>query len=358
MMEYSTESIIDTLKIRAQDWELSTAKHFTVQKTNNTAKNILYDQNGIQFCGTRAYNNEGICNTTIVRNSKQPVSHLLVQFSVPKALSESHNLGTDSQDLQEAIEKVNTHLNAIGVNTNLHEGIVSRLDVCRNIITELPYYAYKPVFDQFRPTRHLTEKTTEDSYLWENGSREISIYDKVNQLKEVQKIDVSGLPFIARFEDRRLKPESVETRYGIKYVSDLYSNPEHYKLAYKRAMKKDLFRIDITGNSIGNINDLNETIENFQREYGNSWQREFQSAMLAHFLDEKYGLDTYTECYAKAMQAYGETSGAKAGTIRTRKNRFLDRAKEYHLEAGLITNNGNEHTAIELYNELKSKVLN
>lgn len=352
------EPIIDTLSIHLQGWELSTTEHLTEFANKRTKDIVLYDYAGVKLLGHKAvYNGNGI-HVDIERDKKHPVTRAYVRFSAPKIQSGTHNLGDEKQDIARVLDTVQKQVKAIGIETDLNVGKVVREDVCRNIITNQPHYAYKRLFELFQPTSRLLKKTTGDTYSWENTQWEICIYDKIEELKshkDTKHLDWTHLPDTSRVELRALNGDSVKRRFGVEYVSDLHRQLDNHAQIFRVLMTKHLFSIETPEAKVGNVNDLRETMRSFQNAYNEDWVKVLLPSLLSYYIDDDIGVETFSKTLQREILEYGTATNAKPETVRQRICRERQRTANGILTADLFADN-NEITLLDMFNEWSEKV--
>ena len=123
----------------------------------------------------------------------------------------------------EIMGRVQRHLSGlVGIYTHLEHARPVRLDLSADAAVDHPYVMYKPIADGLDISR-TTRMIYETGCLYKNSQRAVEIYDKREQLR------VSGFPLAAvppnyiRWEVRCLTAESVESRMGVKTLSEVYS---------------------------------------------------------------------------------------------------------------------------------------
>lgn len=183
---------------------------------------------------------------------------LFIEFN-PSKFGRENNISTANQNqLQIAMKQINVELNEIGISTNINNNEVSRLDLTKDINTNFSVSHYIPVFENIPRATTMRDRKYPSGFLIENTQREYCIYDKLQQIQDVMKINPSQLGLdnpIMRLENRLLNKKVVQSKTGLKNLIDFISkdNYNHCKEVYNNSIESDIFSIDKTYHNISGI---------------------------------------------------------------------------------------------------------
>src|SRR5690606_19935351 len=82
-----------------------------------------------------------------------------------------------------------------------------------------------------------------ESFLWKNGNQQLSIYDKISEIKSKR----PGLKFAAgknimRIENRLLKKRSIESKLHLIKLDDIYKNYDLLKAFHSEQINSKVFK--------------------------------------------------------------------------------------------------------------------
>ena len=184
--------MIDTIWLSTQCYKILDKHSLDIDpptiRSSKIPEEKAYEQiaspDGVLIDFKKAYRNENIWNVTI----EPPYMHL--QMSIPRINSATarNPSGNNLEPVCMAeafacLELVEEQVSDAGVVFSLDNCFVSRLDLFRNIQTDLKYLDYAPLFSVLKPKR-AERKKYKTTFYWGNKSWEICIYDKTREMLE------------------------------------------------------------------------------------------------------------------------------------------------------------------------------
>ncbi len=344
--------MLDTLKLSLSEYSVSSDANLQIQpgtwspSTGEVTGNhrLWHDDIGT-VTGSKAFHNGEFVNVTVRPNqhSSTGTGICLVQFSVPKVATGSNYEAADSKGTKRALRAVEKYLAEIGIKTSIKTAAVSRLDAFRCASCEEPFEAYHPVLVTLQGTR-MRKRDYGSTFLWENTLQEICVYDKLEEMRR-NRHSVAGLPpNSVRFELRALKKSKVRDWLGIQMASELPDALDHIEREYNAAMKKQLFKREVSEASRLTFGQVREQLAAAQETCGRYWFDRWLQSVAINALGED--LDA-------VRAAIQEAAGTRQ--VARKMTKKLEDAK---LDATAMRVLGSSKRPLgELYTELRSKVL-
>jgi hypothetical protein len=277
-------------------------------------------------------------------NAKRPTPYLSINFEVPKVAGGHNFHPATEKETRLAFSEAQKFINSVGIKCDLREAIPSRLDAFRNLLTEQPPSQYDCVFQACRATR-MEDRTYENGWLYLNGQKQLSFYDKRMKMRR-DKHSLVGIPkFVMRGEFRGTKKDSVQRIYGFENVNEMLKNQDHIATTYIDSMSNLLFRHTPDDVEIFLSNDIEADLRAFRDAGKRYWQREFLIAYALRGLLDKVSLKLMGE----AIERVAGNRTAKSAFIREYEQakwgiEFLKEAEK------------GKRTTGQLYEELRDKV--
>ncbi len=229
-------------------------------------------------------------------------------------------------------------LSDMGIHVDLGSAGITRLDTFRDVETEFPFAAYRPVLEHLQPNRTKCKSDYGSTFYWGNKQQQITVYDKKAQL-QARGANVGGLPdHLMRFELRFTKKKKIRAQLGgIDTLGDLLDQFDILPEVFNRTMGEQLFRHPVPDRPCASS--LVDELEFYRQTGGRNWQQRYladQGLLRRH---EQGGLRAFEE-------ALVEVTGDRRKAKRTLERGF-----------GAQLNAPTGGPAIgELYAELKTKV--
>ena len=242
--------MIDTIHLTLDDFEIKDNADITIQpapinyKTGEKNERVLFrDSSGREVLGYKAYLNDDVFNFTISPDNLTGGVYRKLQFSPPKVVNGTNYHTLSDSEILESFKVLQDRLDDSGIRLNLGACRVSRLDACRNAYTDYAFPFYAPLLRNITMSRKQ-RKYYGTTFLWENKSNEVCIYDKNKEMSE-RGFSLKGLPENAiRFEYRLLKGRSADRALNGKetlYLRDIKDTAE-IRDAYDKTMRKEIFK--------------------------------------------------------------------------------------------------------------------
>jgi hypothetical protein len=239
-------------------------------------------------------------------------------------------------------------LDGLGVDCNVSEARVSRLDAFRNVTTSEPFPAYVPVLSLLEGKRMRDfVQFGGSAFRWGNSLSQINAYDKLAEMESKKKsIERFSGQNVVRFEHRALKSRKVRDLYGFATVSDFLKDYDSVGEVYGRVMSDVLFRYQGEEVEVLSGRQIADELRQFRDFGGRYWMSEYLQATGMKALLQRSSVETIT----KAVE---EVSGNRmAGT---RNRRKLQRSL---VQQKLLTKSDvSLKTFRMLYDELRAGVL-
>ena len=216
---------VDTLRI----WTDS----YTVADTDTVTGLSHHEQTDLD---TGEAKEKALLNTDLFRATLFD-SALVVEASLPKLTAQHNAEGTTGREnIAIAITALERRLQSRGIQTDLTQANLSRLDIACTVRLPLTVSEYDEALDLLDFPRMDVNRFNNANRTWSNTKRQICIYDKG--------LDLKGEPSnLARLEYRLRKADAVQRHTDCRYVGDLLMRPSALHSAYLSATRK-LFDIE------------------------------------------------------------------------------------------------------------------
>lgn len=223
------------------------AKAYTVQtlngwgekagrKVGEPAPVFLRDGQGTPVPGAGFFINTGSVNVDLSPKG------LLVTFNPSKA-RHPYALLTDTADVGRVGDDVQRTLHAHGVDVNVDEMQLVRLDLAKQRQLKHPSRVYAHALGHLQGKR-MTGHSYPDGYAFRNTQRETVFYDKARELYDKQGITIPEQR-LARVEMKWRKGRPLAKDMGFSSFGDLRrTDPEQLTTTYVQALNRDVFRTD------------------------------------------------------------------------------------------------------------------
>lgn len=342
--------MLDTVKVFTDDFRVRDGANLTLQpsiidyETNLKIDKRLFRNSANEWVeGAKAYINCDRYNLTIKPNTIGDGVKAFIQFSLPKALTgDNYNPIPDNQ-IKEAKKAIADDIADRGILLNLEDCRVSRLDAFRNVYSEEAFLDYTPLFKLLRAKRQL-RRDYGSTFLWSNTQREICVYDKNEEVRLRGGATSNTPPNTIRFEYRLLNTRVTKRDTGIDRLRDI-NNLDGVRDAYKEALTKHLFCLDVNEIDILASTQLENLLQGYRDSGNRYWVNQFKQDFGAYMVLNMTNLET--------LQAILERV---AGNRQTAWRVIKDFEKSRNTLA-LYDKTVNNKTLGDLYNELRGKVL-
>ena len=210
-------------------------------------------------------------------------------FNIPKLLNPEHNLyPLNKEQAQRAFNKLFYALQHDGIELDLENSMLSRVDLFKNVYIKYQYDSYTPLFETLRASR-LKKLPHDSSWYFQNTVREIIIYDKKLELKENQKVKYYDKE-VMRIEYRLLGRRTCHNDFPFSTFGELLDDWDSLedifhekvtKLIFQKANQYPVDKCDAKS-------DLDELIW-FHKTFERKWFEKYLLANGAQNVMEKVG---------------------------------------------------------------------
>ena len=238
----------------------------------------------------KAYKNQFLWNLDI----EPPYMHL--HMSIPKINSATarnprgNNLKpVGMADTIECLELMEKKVREAGVVFSLDDCFVSRLDLFRNIRTDLKFLDYAPLFSVLKGKR-AERKEYKNTFYWGNKSNEICIYDKSSEMIEKGMADKVPSDNILRCEYRMFNHKKVYTTLNVKKcpVLSLFEKWNELDGIYKNAIKTKILNSVSDSSEYSADENLSLKVRRYKRDGDRNWLGRMLKNSGIDFLTQQY----------------------------------------------------------------------
>jgi len=350
--------MLDTVKLCLNDWEIKKGSPLLIQPSPlnygtgelTSCYPLWRNEEGEMEMGSKAYLNTQSLNVDIKPFSQGGVQ-CFVHFSIPKIHNGENYYSVGKEGTQAVLKKVEGELKEAGINTNIEEASLSRVDTFQNVITEEPFLSYSPLFSLLQASRKL-RRDYGSTFLWSNTQQELCVYDKIEEMQK-RKIDTSSYPAqTMRFEWRLLNKKKIENAIGFSKVKELPSYWGELKEKYREAWRKYIFNMEVEEVEILSAKQVKTLLEIFRNES----ERNYIDSLFNFWGTYRAGIDFGIEPLKIAIREIEEERGADKKTINTKVYRASKKIQEAIRKYQLYMGKENNKTLAGLYKELQVKL--
>ena len=343
--------MIDTLKLYIEDFSVDPQAEIVIQPSpyvlgsgELTNDYPLIEVENMSVGGSKAYLNNDRFNLTIHSKDRS-----FLQCSLPKVINGDNYKPLNKAEAEQAIISVGKELWDSGFHTEIEKSSISRIDTFRNVLTEEPYMQYADLFRVLRGKRKL-KRDYGSTFLWHNTQEELTIYDKIAEMK-IRKVDTRNYPInTMRFEHRLLNKRKASSILGFSAVEAIPDNWQVIKDKTGQAWERDLFSFtvdDIEIMACGEIEKLYRYAKRTSKRY-----------YLGKFINLLAGASLRTVKPETLREMIYRCESEEAyGTRKVKAHRALKKFSELEREVAFVLPNRSNIRLSDLYSELKEKVL-
>lgn len=343
--------MIDTMKLFLSRFDVLKNNALVVQPASYQADTgkvfgeySLFRAGGKEYSGSKAY-----CNTDNFNLTIKPVPNIgtgcFVQLSIPKVHNGSNYHPVGEGGTRAVLDKVQAELLEAGIDTDIQQAKLSRLDTFRNIQAEEPYSAYYPLFSLLRARKAL-QRGYGTTWLVNNTQQEYCIYDKLVEM-EAKGYSTVGYPAnTIRFEHRLLSGSKIQSLCGVKTVSDMFVGGRYQVIQQQQVLswRKSLFSHSVEDVVVLGSKQLESEMQVFRDKYPRNWFDWYLKSQGAYYLVNFAGLDVVKA----ALQSFEPDRMKLWRAVKTLEDRKRD--------MDMVKPVGEGKTLSTLYRELQSKV--
>ena len=348
--------MIDTLKVHLEDIEVKDGANLIIQPSpydvgtgELLADYPLYqDEAGKVISGAKGYINNERWNLTLRAGLREGA---FVHFSIPKLINGNNFYPTSREQASEAISQVGRELWDSGVHCEINEGEMSRVDTFGNIQTEEAYSAYTPLFNLMKAKRQY-KRDYGTTFSWMNTQQELTIYDKLEEMRRRGGMTEGYPDRTMRFEYRLLNKRKIQNILGFSAVKDIPERWDDIGEKYKSAWREHIFRLGVNDVELLAGEQIESELRHFKAKFGRNYFDKYLKAFGAYSLSKL----VTEEGLRLALESIERDHNFEAR--RKKVSRALDVLQQAKREVALLRNEGKgEKTLKDLYLELQEKVL-
>ena len=272
---------IDFIGLTTTDFRVNSLDKFNISRTTIPDEEIpllTIDQNNVKHFAQKAYLQTDSAIIDINRTG------LRVNFNPSKFLH-PYELNTDLTDITEIIK---TEVAEAGIDTDITDSKIWRLDLTKQANMSQPVHVYNGAFGYLRGKR-LVSKNYPSGYSFSNKSNEVVFYDKRAELACKFKLNIPESNFM-RAEVKYLKTKNVITHTGCKsYMALLGTDVGQLRDSYNNYLTKKIFTKDKLGDQLAlNFESEAEILKSYL-------ELNYRNGIMKYITD--LGLDTMLELF-------------------------------------------------------------
>lgn len=336
--------MVDSLSLRMTRFQVRDNPDMLVEPGRISARNgdieteipLWTDPHGKNHYGRKAYHNGKLLNVTIDDKGAR------VKFSLPKVYTGNLNIEPLTKvESNIAFDKVQKILSDIGIDTDIREGIISRVDLFKNGIMENPVPYYLRLLGGLPEGTRMKKRDYGETVLFHNTQREVCLYDKVQELEKRGVVSKQHSGNILRCELRLIRGRVVKAETLIE-ANHLIGQWDSLEDVYLRNVNNTLSR--------GNTDVKSFAVEIERLEY---LQSKFPGRNSFQKVVSSYGLAKLFDAFGGNEDVFFETIKSKFGI--NAAYRATKMFQEIGFEFG--TWDTGKISGAELWGELKQKLL-
>lgn len=352
--------MIDTIKVKAYDFEIEPQSRLEVQRgvidlQSGELKHshvLFRDKAGNTIEGSKAYYNDENFNLDIkpVPDTMFDDKVLTIHFSMPKIFHGNNFHTLAKGEARQVVRKISDNLKSAGVNVNLENTSLSRIDLFKNVRPDEPFTAYHSLLDVLQAKRKTMKKRIYlDTFLFGNTQHQICIYDKITEMK-ANNYDVSEFPSnVVRFEYRIMNKKKIEQVTNASRLSELIDRYDDLRENFRFAMRDNVFWIAPKDVDYLSSNQLEKEFAYFKRRYHRNWLDYYLKTKGLEECLKRVEIGTLKQIVLR-VEGNGERGKRKA-------QRIYKKLEQARLDLESIKPYRSDRTYKDLYFELKRKVL-
>ena len=282
---------------------------------------------------------------------------IFLQFSFPKYKKATNFQPLKKSEHFDVLDYIQKELKDIGINCNVYESDISRLDNFTNIYTDEKFFSYTSLLELLQASRKKSIEWNGETYLWKSAEHQITIYDKIQEL--ISKIKLENLSKkivnsnVMRIENRFTTGRRVFNKLGFKNVFDLMQNFDTARQVHKQDIEQTIFKYEDNKIELLTSESLIESLQNFYNTSRRYWFRDFMVYSGYLSLIKLTSPEMILNAIDK-IEMNGSTS--KIRVLKHRLKKYFESAK---LGSALMESNFLNSTKSnkQLYEEIKNKFL-
>jgi hypothetical protein len=282
---------------------------------------------------------------------------LSVTASIPKILYGCNSKPTTKDEVNEGFQMLQQCARDIGVNCNIYQATISRLDTFSNHQMSQPVADYMPILKHLPvPSPSMYRRDYPTSVLWSNRRQRKTFYDKNEEIRSRGVASPFNGLNIMRYERGALCAAKVRSDYAVRTVQQLLDDfdavtSKAHALTTKDWLKFKMPDPDITptevqsAQSFDSMNQLDLQMSSLLNLYGAKGIDKLLAVRGWESLCEAYG-------EAEVVRAIGASNGDKYAT--TSRIKSKQKRAAFELAYAGVSASGKPLSA--LYQELQEKL--
>lgn len=380
--------MIDTINFYTQDFEydhqINMDSKYPLLNFHKPVKNgyeeyeqplILTDTTGTSFYGSslnlagNPINGTGILK--IGRIGKDDIASLSLSLSAPKFLGYDERTGAKGNnfylaqkgDMQLLKKQIVKKLREIGINLDIDNAKIGRLDLTRNAETDYNFPTYLPILKAQKCNRSKTSEINAETYTVGSQNRKVCCYDKIAE----EQNNNTPLPYgitknmnILRCESRALNSKAVRTLTNGKITTfqDLIKEYDILESVYKKNVTDKLFTRESFKEIQGDICNMEQIVSSCyapEETISKVSRRIFDTLLVQQTIRilEDISIQDIVEIIMEQVYLSKDITPESARQKKSRYTRELTQRKAELLSLKLT----NTISLASLYNELYEKLL-
>lgn len=340
--------MFDKIRLNLQEFQImDNAKLQVVQHTDIESKlpifqYPLWENEKLQpIYGKSAFYNDPKKNFNVDIFYKDNRSILMVQLSLPKFDQPLNVTPLSLDQTVNVFKQLQERLFAIGIQTKIWSSKVALLELFKNVALNYPFTEYLELF-RYMDMNRMREWEYPTTYYWMNKSHGIKIYDKVKEMQDKNKL-TSHLPAsVVRVEWTLKKNANIASKLNIVTLKNLLDNwdlvnDKFHQLLETLFSHEEKLQPDIHIPALKSL--FMNYLKSNPRNATSNFIRDLAFCALAKSPD-----------YEVVREVVG-------GEGKQKLYRFDKNVKKALLN-NFLTQENNGHFGQELYNELKTKIIN
>lgn len=275
-----------------------------------------------------------------------------VRFSVPKIYYGKNYHSCDQRQTKQVVEAVGKQLAQVGLECNIEEADLSRVDIAKNIVTSGRFENYTPVFRTLKGYRSNEEVDYGTTYRWSNSQRQVVVYDKLVEMQK-HKVNTSGLPKnTMRFEVRWMKSPVSTKMLGVEKCGELLNNFDVLKQGYEADLKRGIFAHEPPSFEVVCQSDIESDFKLFRSITQRNWiGRYLETVGVKELISKSGDIDRLRKLVYDSLRGSHEVKKVLTSRVMKRiQMRLYDTMQ-------LSNSKGSPKRLVDLYSELRDKVL-
>ena len=261
---------------------------------------LFMDEKGKQITGQKAVHNGEFLNLDIKPVGAQVRGY--VRFSLPKVQGQ----GLDNfypvtpERMPVVMGLVQNELDSLGVDCDLKDSKITRLDMFANLCTPSTFNDYEIILASITTSRKQRLPFRGQGYLWRNKNEQFCIYDKRVEMKNSKSIIPPGVPKNSiRIERRLLRSRKIRAELNTDLGAYLF-DPEFTKKAqknYSESINTNIFDKQIKNLPFASTSKLVESLLLFKSTQGRTWFSRWIKFQCITALSEKISIDSLYDAF-------------------------------------------------------------